>query len=154
MIYPLAIGGACIITSIIGTWFVKLGKNNILISHVHITGNSTIGDNNVFYPEGGGQPGDIGVIKCGNKTYEVVNTKYVDKKIVLCVEGSKSFNLNQELLCNINWERRFKIMQVHTCLHLLCSIIKAAFSIDLLIFFVNSKPFIGFEKETLFPFNN
>ena len=47
------------------------------------------------------------------------------KKIVLCVEGSKSFNLNQELLCNINWERRFKIMQVHTCLHLLCSIIKA-----------------------------
>ena len=26
MIYPLAIGGACIITSIVGTWFVKLGK--------------------------------------------------------------------------------------------------------------------------------
>ena len=27
MIYPLAIGGACILTSIIGTWFVKLGKS-------------------------------------------------------------------------------------------------------------------------------
>ena len=27
MIYPLAIGGACIITSIVGTWFVKLGKS-------------------------------------------------------------------------------------------------------------------------------
>ena len=25
MIYPLAIGGACIITSIIGTFFVRLG---------------------------------------------------------------------------------------------------------------------------------
>ena len=92
---------------------------------IEILDEGLILDNNVFYPEGGGQPGDIGVIKCGNKTYEVVNTKYVDKKIVLCVEGSKSFNLNQELLCNINWERRFKIMQVHTCLHLLCSIIKA-----------------------------
>ena len=29
MIYPLAIGGACILTSIIRTWFVKLGKIKI-----------------------------------------------------------------------------------------------------------------------------
>ena len=27
MIYPLAIGGACIITSIIGTYFVRLGSD-------------------------------------------------------------------------------------------------------------------------------
>jgi len=33
MIYPLAIGSACIITSIIGTWFVKLGKSkNIMVA--------------------------------------------------------------------------------------------------------------------------
>ena len=29
---------------------VELGKNNKLISHVHITGNTLIGENNVFYP--------------------------------------------------------------------------------------------------------
>ena len=29
---------------------VKLGKDNRLISNVHITGNTTIGDQNVFYP--------------------------------------------------------------------------------------------------------
>ena len=27
MIYPLTIGGACILTSIIGTFFVKLGRS-------------------------------------------------------------------------------------------------------------------------------
>jgi len=35
MIYPLAIGGACIITSIIGTWFVKLGKNKNIMGALY-----------------------------------------------------------------------------------------------------------------------
>ena len=35
MIYPLAIGGACIITSIIGTWFVKLGKNRNIMGALY-----------------------------------------------------------------------------------------------------------------------
>ncbi len=35
MIYPLAIGGACIITSIIGTWFVKLGKNKSIMGALY-----------------------------------------------------------------------------------------------------------------------
>ena len=82
-------------------------------------------DNNIFYPEGGGQPGDVGNIKCDNKSFEITNTKYIDKKIVLCLEDSSVFNLNQEMFCEINWTRRFNIMQVHTCLHLLCSIIKS-----------------------------
>ena len=35
MIYPLAIGGACIITSIVGTWFVKLGKNKNIMGALY-----------------------------------------------------------------------------------------------------------------------
>ena len=35
MIFPLAIGGACIITSIIGTWFVKLGKSKDIIGALY-----------------------------------------------------------------------------------------------------------------------
>jgi Na+/H+-translocating membrane pyrophosphatase len=33
MIYPLTIGGACILTSILGTFFVKLGKSKNVIMH-------------------------------------------------------------------------------------------------------------------------
>ncbi len=35
MIYPLTIGGACIITSIIGTWFVKLGKSKNIMGALY-----------------------------------------------------------------------------------------------------------------------
>ena len=35
MVYPLAIGGACIITSIIGTWFVKLGKSKSIMGALY-----------------------------------------------------------------------------------------------------------------------
>ena len=35
MIYPLAIGGSCIITSIIGTWFVKLGKSKNIMGALY-----------------------------------------------------------------------------------------------------------------------
>ena len=35
MIYPLAIGGSCILTSIIGTWFVKLGKSKNIMNSLY-----------------------------------------------------------------------------------------------------------------------
>merc|ERR1711965_786988 len=35
MVYPLAIGGACILTSIIGTWFVKLGKSKNIMGALY-----------------------------------------------------------------------------------------------------------------------
>ncbi len=35
MVYPLAIGGSCILTSIIGTWFVKLSKNNNIMGALY-----------------------------------------------------------------------------------------------------------------------
>ena len=35
MLYPLAIGGACVVTSIIGTFFVKLGSNNSIMGALY-----------------------------------------------------------------------------------------------------------------------
>jgi len=35
MIYPLAIGGSCILTSIVGTWFVRLGKSKNIMNALY-----------------------------------------------------------------------------------------------------------------------
>ena len=34
----------------------------------------------IFYPEGGGQPGDDGSITVDNQTININGTKYIDKK--------------------------------------------------------------------------
>ena len=67
MIYPLAVGGACIITSIIGTWFVRLGKSKNIMGALYkgfiVTAvlsliilypvtNSVIGMDNIFNNNG------------------------------------------------------------------------------------------------------
>ena len=60
---------------------VKLGKNNKLISNVHITGNTTIGENNVFYPFSsiGSSPQDL---------------KYKGEKSYLTIGNNNTFREN------------------------------------------------------------
>ena len=41
------------------------------------------------------------------------------------VENISNLKVDDQIECNINWGRRFNIMQVHTTLHLLCSLISA-----------------------------
>ena len=90
-----------------------------------ITDKGIILDQTIFYPEGGGQPGDEGILKYNGQIFPVKNTVYIDKEITHIIENTSEFNLDQEIKCEINWARRFKIMQVHTSLHLLCSLIRA-----------------------------
>ena len=92
---------------------------------IEIVDEGIILDKTIFYPEGGGQPGDKGKIDLNDKKFEITNTSYINKKIVHHVDKVTDFELNQCLSCQINWTRRFNIMKAHTCLHLLCSLIKA-----------------------------
>ena len=41
----------------------------------------------IFYPEGGGQPGDEGSITVENKTIEIKGTRYIDHKLVHLIEN-------------------------------------------------------------------
>ena len=77
----------------------------------------------IFYPEGGGQPGDVGSIKLKNKTINIVGTKYINNKLVHLTETIDDIKKNDEGGLILDWSKRYSYMQVHTCLHLLCSII-------------------------------
>ena len=98
-----------------------LKEHNAIISDVIPEG--LVLKETIFYPEGGGQPGDVGSIKLKNKTINIVGTKYINNKLVHLTETIDDIKKNDEGGLILDWSKRYSYMQVHTCLHLLCSII-------------------------------
>jgi misacylated tRNA(Ala) deacylase len=87
-------------------------------------------DRTVFYSMGGGQPGDTGVLRLSSgQTIAIVDTIKgggPDEVIHVPAPGSALPDPGTELVAEIDWERRYRLMRVHTCLHLLCSIVPGA----------------------------
>jgi len=82
-------------------------------------------DQTIFYAEGGGQLGDIGFIKTKKRKVEIINTIREGNLIKHITNDDIDLNINDEVECIINWDRRYRLMKMHTCLHLLCSLINA-----------------------------
>jgi len=84
-------------------------------------------DRTVFYPMGGGQPGDIGHLTLPDgRVLDVVDTRKGDSpdRILHVLSGPAPPDVvGQPVTARIDWERRYRLMRVHTCLHLLCSVI-------------------------------
>ena len=82
-------------------------------------------DQTVFYAEGGGQLGDTGFIKAGKKEIQIENTINEDNKIKHIFNSKFDFEIGDNVTCIIDWDRRYKLMKMHTSLHLLCSLVNA-----------------------------
>ena len=87
-------------------------------------------DRTVFYPMGGGQPGDAGALRLpSGQSITIVDTVkglLPDEVIHIPEPGSSLPEPGSELVAEIDWDRRYRLMRMHTCLHLLCSIVPGA----------------------------
>ncbi len=95
---------------------------------VTATGDRTVTlDRTVFYPMGGGQPGDTGKLLFGDGVeIAVIDTRSDGDDIVHYVEGdTPSPSVDDAVIAEIDWNRRYRHMRMHTCLHLLCSLVDA-----------------------------
>lgn len=84
-------------------------------------------DRTIFYPLGGGQPGDTGTLGGAR----VVDTrKGADENPVLhCLEpGAPLPAVGSTVELAIDWERRYRHMRFHTALHLLGAFVKAPYT--------------------------
>ena len=80
-------------------------------------------DQTVFYATSGGQPGDSGLLRRADGSIiqiaTTVNGATKNDFIHVPAEGETLPQLGEELIAEIDWERRFKLMQMHTACHLL-----------------------------------
>ena len=87
-------------------------------------------DRTVFYPTGGGQPGDSGVLKLGDgRQIAIVTTVKgapedgADTIVHVPAEGSDLPAPVDAVTAEIDWQRRHRLMRVHTCMHLLSAVL-------------------------------
>ncbi len=83
-------------------------------------------DRTVFYPRGGGQPGDTGRLAwTGGEAAIIDAVKGETAGSVLHVlgEGATPPPPGERVTATLDWDRRHRLMRMHTCLHLLSAVL-------------------------------
>jgi len=92
---------------------------------VAIDDGALILDRTVFYPLGGGQPGDTGTISWAGGSAAVVDTRYGEGGTIrhILEEGAAVPEVGAAVHGTLDWDRRYRHMRMHTAMHLLGSVL-------------------------------
>ena len=87
-------------------------------------------DRTVFYPTGGGQPGDTGTLRLNDgravRIATTVKGETPGEIVHVPAEDQPSLAPGDFVTAEIDWERRYSHMRIHTCLHLLSAVLPYA----------------------------
>ena len=81
-----------------------------------------------FYPEGGGQPGDSGrLVTDDGRSITIIDSNKGETGINhIWEEGVSPLSVGDMVTAEIDWERRYLHMRIHTALHVLCAHVEGA----------------------------
>tara|TARA_B100001167_G_scaffold183909_1_gene142847 strand:- start:76 stop:786 length:711 start_codon:yes stop_codon:yes gene_type:complete len=79
-------------------------------------------DRTGFYPGGGGQPCDTGVIEWDGESSQIYQISRIEGKMVHKVNGPIP-DLGNSVKGRIDWIKRYQLMRTHTALHILCGVV-------------------------------
>jgi len=90
-----------------------------------VDGNRVYLNRTVFYPTGGGQPGDTGVLTdAAGREHRVVDTVKSDGDIAhVLAEDAATPESGTAVTAAVDWDRRYRLMRMHTCMHVLSYVV-------------------------------
>ena len=81
-------------------------------------------DQTAFYPGGGGQVHDKGIIEFNGSKAILKRAKYSPEGVLhLLDEGEPMPEVGSAVRGILDWDRRYKVMRTHTAMHILCGTI-------------------------------
>ena len=87
-----------------------------------VEGNAVALDRTAFYPGGGGQPNDVGMLTAGGQTWAVSKVRKANNEVWHEVDGEPPA-VGAGVRGIIDWDRRYWLMRTHTAMHILCGVI-------------------------------
>lgn len=95
----------------------------VVLSHTPEGG--IVVDGSLFYATGGGQPGDSGWLVWGGQRVAIATAVKVEGGAIALVpaEASALPKIGAEVMQVLDWPRRYRLMRMHTALHLLSVVI-------------------------------
>ncbi len=83
--------------------------------------NTLIFDKTAFYPEGGGQPSDIGTVCIDQKTLNINYAEKINNIVLHHVDGDVDLDqfVGKKVEGKINWDRRITLARHHSATHLI-----------------------------------
>lgn len=96
----------------------------------HVFDNRVVFEETIFHPKSGGVDNDTGFLIYGDNKYSLVNV-YIDKNsgyVIHELDSKPVFKQGDSVLQVINWERRYRLMRLHTAAHILSGLMYSKFN--------------------------
>jgi len=80
-------------------------------------------DRTAFYPGGGGQPCDLGIMTLGGTSAPLTKVAKEGETVWHTVASPLLPGEGQGVRCTLDWDRRYALMRTHSALHILCGVV-------------------------------
>lgn len=109
-------------------YYINPYQKEIEATIVKIVDNKLYFDKTIFYPEGGGQPADIGYVNDS----KIIDTQKDKDQIMHIVDSVKPFNINDKVKLKLDWKHRYDYMKMHSAQHILSGLLFSYFNVNTL----------------------